>query len=717
MIDQSKLQKHIEESWSLITPFWPLKNMVSTNPLFGLINHSFNDAFARSKSAISSSITDDKILMANKQTMQWCQLFFDEGQATIAMPYKKLGLYQAVIRLEHYSQADGHILDIISKLPDNAYEAVAFLVDALLLKESDRVEVFSYLLTSLSGWSSYIAYIADSRKDDFYKFIKIDYLAVRLLHAYIYNVQLKKRNLIVNTKQVEDHLQRIQASEQEYDEIFLKSIIKSVASIGTSKPGKIQFLFCIDVRSEQIRRVIENEGSYQTFGAAGFFNVPIAVHDVLLGQKFNTCPVFVKPSHTIKNQLLCNRQECAVYQEAKVSFKIIFDAIYKALKYTFTAPFALVEVLGPWSICWMFICSFFSVKSAKLKNFFSRKEAVKDCTWPAIEKDKQGHGMTLEEQAMYAKNLLQSIGLVRSEAFGSLIVLTSHVAVTTNNAVEALLNCGACGGNSGLVNAKVMASILNQVEIRKKLAQGGIVIPDHSYFIAAEHNTTTHKVLLYDSQEFKKVDVDIKQELDQLLHNVTQKLQQKSLPKAVRRSSDWSEILPEWGAAKNTALCIAPRSITQDIDLQGRVFLHSYDYKVDETGKCLDSILQGPLVVAHWINAQYLFSSLEPVLYGSGSKVTQNVIGKLGVMQGNMSDIMTGLSLQSLYKRADSLYHEPIRLRVVIQAPLSTVLKIIQKHTILHNLCKNQWIFLFCINPKDNQMYQLSQELIWQKYI
>ena len=62
--------------------------------------------------------------------------------------------------------------------------------------------------------------------------------------------------------------------------------------------------------------------------------------------------------------------------------------------------------------------------------------------------------------------------------------------------------------------------------------------------------------------------------------------------------------------------------------------MHSYDWRLDPGGNWLDVILTGPQLVCEWISLEHYFSTVDNDVFGSGSKVYHNVVGRLGVIAG-----------------------------------------------------------------------------------
>jgi len=168
-------------------------------------------------------------------------------------------------------------------------------------------------------------------------------------------------------------------------------------------------------------------------------------------------------------------------------------------------------------------------------------------------------------------------------------------------------------------------------------------------------------------------------------------------------------VRPEWGLAQNAAFIIGPRALTKQIDLHGRCFSHSYEWNQDENGKSLETILIAPVVVAEWVNTQYFFSTIDNISYGSGSKITHTIRGKIGLMQGSGSDLMRGPPLQSVNSTDDTQYHEPMRLQVVVCAHCAGIESMIEKQPILKTVSFNDWVIQVAIDPADNKPYRLIE--------
>jgi uncharacterized protein YbcC (UPF0753/DUF2309 family) len=173
---------------------------------------------------------------------------------------------------------------------------------------------------------------------------------------------------------------------------------------------------------------------------------------------------------------------------------------------------------------------------------------------------------------------------------------------------------------------------------------------------------------------------------------------------ARRNAMDWSQVRPEWGLSRNAYFVIGRRALTQELSLDGRAFLHSYDYRIDRKQRLLENILTGPLVVGQWINMEHYFSAVDNELYGSGSKVYHNVAGRFGVMTGNLSDLRTGLPAQTVLKDGQP-YHEPMRLMTLIEAPFDHARRAVDSVIAVKNLVYNGWIRLMVIDPQSGQVH------------
>jgi uncharacterized protein YbcC (UPF0753/DUF2309 family) len=513
----------------------------------------------------------------------------------------------------------------------------------------------------------------------------------------------------------------------------------------SAQPGKTsmtegrpraQIVFCIDVRSEPFRRHIEAQGPYETYGFAGFFGLPISHQAFDSTGHAALCPVILTPKFAVNEVPRSGEQEPLQNYASGSRWNQLGHHLFHDLKRNPIGSFMLIDVLGLFFSLRLIGKTFFqrpyeSIK-AWTRGWFTRSVATQ-IPVDLIQDDQCDakaalpHGFTPIEHATFVENGLRAMGLTKD--FGRFVVVCGHGSTSENNPYFAAYNCGACGGGHGDANARVFAAMGNKPQVRRTLKENGVSIPDDTWFLAGKHNTVTDQVTFYDVQDVPASHAEdlrlLTQDLEQAgAHQALDR--SRRIPQAPRnissekardhmlaRSVDWANVRPEWGLSSNAAFILGRRALTSGLDLGGRVFLQSYDPDADTEGAILEALMMAPLVVAQWISMEYYFSAVDPWCYGSGSKVTHNVVSGVGVMHGSHGDLQTGLPLQSV-NNGEKHYHEPMRLLAIIEAPTSRISSAIQNHTLLQNLLHNQWINLVAVDPATLEFQRYNPDSTWE---
>ncbi|WP_147534352.1 DUF2309 domain-containing protein [Bacillus marasmi] len=695
----------------------------------------------------------------NSHIIKWCKLFLDRSHAAWSMPKREEGFYRAWKRLvQHDPSLSKKQRNQLKNLHKDADHALKEALLALGIPYSDIQEYLEAHLLALPGWAGMMLWRSKESPPE--NSLLMDYLAVRLclekvlVKPYLplpqpsieQNVNLE--SLILSWEEwgnlpvkawsqlsateiqarltLADRFDRVlrnrlwlEAWEKTYENQLMQTIAsKKHTMMGKVKHVKAQFVFCIDVRSELFRRKLEESGPFETLGTAGFFGLPIETNKLGSKHTHHSLPVMFKPQLKVKES--STEPKLHRYQQRKQVGKTI-NYTFKTMKQNVLSSMLLPEISGPWQSIQTLARSFTPRLTGVVSRKFREKWLHKPSTELSLEykhtvETELPIGFTEEQKVQYVHQALTMMGL--TDHFASLVVICGHGSHSTNNPYSSALDCGACGGASSGFNARVLASLCNLPQVRLSLGKRGISIPKDTVFVAAEHITTLDELRwLYVptlSDEAKDAFEQIKVTLTKVRKEANAERISK-LPKvgsdkinpiieAQRLSEDWSEVRPEWGLARNAAFIIGDRKLTKDCHLDGRAFLHNYNWEKDQNGVILENIITGPTTVAQWINLQYYASTVAPHYYGSGNKATQTVTSGIGVMQGNASDLLSGLPWQSVMKSDQEIYHAPLRLLVVIHAPKEFIERLLDRVPAFRQKIQNGWIRLAVIDAEGNWM-------------
>ncbi|MEQ9695806.1 DUF2309 domain-containing protein [Shimia sp. SDUM112013] len=462
---------------------------------------------------------------------------------------------------------------------------------------------------------------------------------------------------------------------------------------------ELQAAFCIDVRSEVFRRALEaQDAGIETIGFAGFFGLASAHRAAGSDVQELRGPVLLNPgvcSHAAepeKDDL--NRRYAARAKRAWGRFKLAA-----------VSSFAFVEATGP-------------LYAGKLLRD-GLGVGGKSKAEPAPQ---FGPEVDLETRVGMAKGILTAMSL--TDNFAPVVLLAGHGAHVTNNPHESALQCGACGGFAGDVNARLLAGLLNAPDLRRALSAEGIYIPADTVFLPAMHSTTTDAVTLYEQDlpagNWAARVAKVKEWLE-AAGNLARTERKARLPRAnaasdiQARAQDWAETRPEWGLAGCRAFVAAPRQRTHGSDLAGQAFLHNYNWRKDDGFGVLELILTAPVVVASWISLQYYGSTVAPNLFGGGNKLLHNVVGGIGVLEGNNGAPRPGLPWQSVHD-GEKFQHEPLRLSVVVEAPREAMSAILERHPGVRALFDNRWLHLIAMDDEGKMAWRYDGDLTWTPF-
>jgi len=577
----------------------------------------------------------------------------------------------------------------VAEAPDTADRAILRASERLGLTADAAETAFHRLLIDLGGWPQHARWMLwQAELAGETDTTLTDLLAIRLIweeallahcpevtEAWHAVVAAHAEPLAPTQDQVLDAI--LQEAAERAHQRRLDALLTGPDQVGGR--ATLQAAFCIDVRSEVLRRALEAQGEgIETLGFAGFFGLPLQHRPQGTDEAQAHLPALLTPALTSTGHA-----DGAEEQDMRIAARA--TRAWGRFRQAAVSSFAFVEAAGP----------LYGPKLVRDALGLGGKGMVAGAA-PRFET-----GLSADQKAQTAAAVLRAMGLAQGHA--RLVLLLGHGAQVTNNPHESAYHCGACCGQTGEVSARLLAALLNDPETRAGLRDHGIALPQDTLFVAGLHETVTDKVALFVDTSDPDHAADLAQAETWLkaAGQMARAERARRLPGArgddvMRRAVDWAELRPEWGLAGCAAFIAAPRAATAGRDLEGRAFLHSYDPAVDDGFATLELILTAPVVVASWISLQYYGSTVAPEIFGGGNKLIHNVTGGIGVVQGNGGLLRPGLPWQTLHA-GDRPAHDPLRLSVMIEAPTGAIDAVLRKHDAVRQLFDNGWLHLFAL--------------------
>jgi uncharacterized protein YbcC (UPF0753/DUF2309 family) len=516
------------------------------------------------------------------------------------------------------------------------------------------------------------------------------------------------------------------AYERRHEQEILQGLASYRSRVGLAKPRvppAAQVFFCIDEREESMRRALEEvDPLVETFAAAGFFGVAVDYKGIDDARGAALCPIVVKPKHAVEERPL---QEDRHLHESRVFRRRLWSLLTRG---AYISSRTLVRG-------WMSTAALGLLTAVPLigrvlapRRFAQLRETLNRAFFPEprteltlMRRDTESHqrveglllGFSIAEKADRVASVLGPAGL--TTGFARLVVVLGHGSTSLNNPHESAYDCGACGGRRGGPNARLFASMANNPQVRRLLVERGYQLTDATWFVGGSHDTCSDDLELIDEDsvplthrdELERLKRSFEQARARNAHERTRRFESRphdtSVERALQHVEERSEHLAqpraECGHATNAVCVVGRRALTRGLFLDRRAFLVSYDATQDPTDDSLARLLAAVVPVCAGISLEYYFSFVDNERYGCGTKLPHNVTGLVGVMNGNASDLRTGLPWQMVE------IHEPVRILFVMETTPERLEKVVRANPSVAEFVLNRWIRVATIDPESGQVH------------
>ncbi len=300
---------------------------------------------------------------------KFCAAHYDDGQAVWSSPWKELPLFQAwrsAAMIDRNVETLGlrRFRAFVSEMPHSADAAIMWLLQRLEVPYALWKPLLLCEAFSIPGWSAWAKYQTSWTSEDQ---VAQNDLAGLIAIRLAYDVALSEAMAInVNWDSVchnesasfqasdqgdrDDSAARhvlLRASEIAYRNQLLGSLAIDEHQPVQSDRKQAQLVFCIDVRSERIRRHLEQQSSaIETFGFAGFFGMPVEF--VPMGEETGTShvPVLLKPQFQLHEGLHETESACEAAAIKERKQLRLWRKLWKGFQTSAVGCFGFVESLG-----------------------------------------------------------------------------------------------------------------------------------------------------------------------------------------------------------------------------------------------------------------------------------------------------------------------------------------------------------------------------------